>query len=202
MDPTPWEINWSGEQGEVHPRECARYMKEMYPDWFDQHPHDMPKPLEGGEHISCFVDTDLAGNKITRRSHIGIIIFFNSAPIIWFSKRQNTVESSTFGSELIVMKQAVDMVEGLIYKLWMFGIPIIDEARILCDNQTAVKSGSNSDTHLQKKHNFIAFHMIQEAVAGGWVLIYHEDSQSNLADLLTKVLSVERRRKLILWLLG
>ena len=114
-------------------------MKELYPDSLDQHPHDMPEHLGGGVHVSCFADADHAGNKITRRSHTGIIIFINSAPIIWFSKRQNTVESSTFGSELIAMKQAVDMVEGLIYKLRMFGIPIIDEARILCDNQAAIK---------------------------------------------------------------
>ena len=100
------------------------------------------------------------------------------------------------------MKQAVDMVEGLIYKLCMFGIPIMDEASILCDNQAAVKSGSNPDTRLQKKHNSIAFHRIREAVSGGWLLIYHENGKSNLADLLTKVLSVERRRKLILGLLG
>lgn len=121
---------------------------------------------------------------------------------MWHSKWQNTVESSTFGSELIALKQAVDMIEGLLYKLRMFGIPIIGEARIFCDNQAAMKSGSNPDTRLQKKHNSIAFHQIREAVAGGWILIYHEDGQSNLTDLLTKVLSVEQRRKLILGLLG
>ena len=84
----------------------------------------MPEPLGEGISISCFVDADHAGNKITRRSHTGIIIFVNSAPIVWYSKRQNTVESSTFGSELIALKQAVDMIEGLIYKIRMFGIPI------------------------------------------------------------------------------
>ena len=202
MDPTPWDVDWVGEQGEAHPRERARYMKELYPDAIDQIPHDMPQPFGEGVQISCFVDADHAGNKITRRSHTGIIIFLNSAPIIWYSKRQNTVESSTFGSELVALKQAVDMIEGLMYKLRMFGIPILGEARIFCDNQAAVKSGSNPDTRLQKKHNSIAFHRIREAVAGGMILIYHEDGQSNLADLLTKVLSVERRRKLILGLLG
>ena len=101
MDPTPWEIDWVGEQGEVHPRERAKYMKELYPDLIDQKPHDMPEPLGEGVHISCFVDADHAGNKITRQSHTGIITYLNCAPIIWFSKRQNTVESSTFGSELI-----------------------------------------------------------------------------------------------------
>ena len=77
------------------------------------------------------------------------------------------MESSTFGSELIALKQAVDIIEGLIYKLRMFGIPILEESKIFCDNQAAVKSGSNPDTRLQKKHNSIAFHRNREAVAGG-----------------------------------
>ena len=100
------------------------------------------------------------------------------------------------------MKQAVDMIEAMIYKLRMFGVPISGEARIFCDNMAAVKSGSNPDARLQKKHNSIAFHRIREAVAAGWLLIYHESGESNLADLLTKVLTVERRRKLISGVLG
>ena len=90
-------------------------MRELYPDSKDQIPHDMPDPLGKGVCISCFVNADHAGNKITRRSHIGIFIFLNSAPIIWYSKQQNIVESSTFGSELIALTQAVDMIEGLRY---------------------------------------------------------------------------------------
>jgi hypothetical protein len=53
---------------------------------------------------SAFVDADHAGCQVTRRSHTGILIFVNRAPIFWFSKRQNTVESSTFGSEYIAMR--------------------------------------------------------------------------------------------------
>ena len=72
------------------------------------------------------------------------------------------------------MKQAMDILEGLIYKLRMIGIPVEGEARVMCDNMAAVKSGSNPDARLQKKHNSIAFHRIREAVAAGGVLIYHE----------------------------
>ena len=201
MDPTKWDIEWIGEKGEAHPRKRDQYMKELYPDAIDYVPHDIPKPLGMSVNISCFVDVDHAGNKITRRSHTGVIIFLNSAPILWYSKRQNTVESSTFGSELVVMKQAMDMIEGLIYKLCMFGIPVEGEARILCDNMATVKSGSNPDARIQKKHNSIAFHRIREAVVAVWALVYHEKGNSNLADLLTKVLSVEKRRHLIIGLL-
>ena len=45
-----------------------------------------------------------AGNVVTRRSHTGIIIFVQNAPIIWFSKSAEwTVESATFGSELVAV---------------------------------------------------------------------------------------------------
>ena len=167
MDPTQWDIEWIGEKGEAQPQERARYMKELYPDAKDNLPHDMLKPLGKGVNIGCFVDADHAGNKITRRSHTGVIIFLNSSPIIWYSKRQKTVESSTFGSELVAMKQAMDMIEGLIYKLRMFGISVEGEVRVMCDNMAAVKSGSNPDSRLQKKHNSIAFHRVREAVAAG-----------------------------------
>jgi hypothetical protein len=67
--------------------------------------------------MSCFVDADHAGCRVTRRSHTGIIIFVNRAPILWYSKRQNTVESSTFGSEFVAMRIAIEMIECLRYKL-------------------------------------------------------------------------------------
>ena len=58
----------------------------------------------------CFVDADHAGNRVTRRSQTGILLFVNRAPIVWFSKRQNTVDTSTFGSEFVAMRISVELV--------------------------------------------------------------------------------------------
>ena len=197
MDPTIWDITWTGGPDDTHPREKARYMAELYPDAAQNLPYDMPEALGNPVNITCFVDADHAGNKVTRRSHSGIIIYVNSAPIIWYSKRQNTVESSTFGSEIIAMKQATDMIEALLYKLRMFGIPIESETRVLCDNESVVKTGTNPEARLAKKHNSIAFHRIRECVASKMIILYHEKGESNLADILTKVLPVERRTTLL-----
>ncbi|KAL7533576.1 hypothetical protein ACHAXR_005318 [Thalassiosira sp. AJA248-18] len=71
---------------------------EFYGDIKEEDPPNMPEPLGKPVTMSCFVDADHAGNKVTRRSHTGVIIILNNAPIQSFSKRQNTVESSTFGS--------------------------------------------------------------------------------------------------------
>ena len=40
---------------------------------------------------SCFVDEDHTGQKVNRRSHIDVLLFMNRSPIVWYSKRQNTV---------------------------------------------------------------------------------------------------------------
>ena len=104
------------------------------------------------------------------------------APIIWYSKRQNTVETSTFGSEYIALKICIELIESLVYKLCMFGIPIEGEARVLCDNESVVKSSSYPESSLKKKHCSVAYHKVRENVAAGKVLIYYEESKWNLAD--------------------
>ena len=65
--------------------------------------------------VSCFVDTNHAGNVISRRSHTEILIYVQNAPNIWFSKRQNTVESSSFGSEFVALQAVKGMVVALRY---------------------------------------------------------------------------------------
>ena len=157
----------------------------------------MPDPLRNPVNITYFVNADHVCNKLTRLSHTSIIIFVNSAPITWYLKRQNTVESSTFGSKIIALKQASDMIESMIYKLRMFVIPIDGEIRVLCDNESVVRVGSNPDARLTKRHNSIAFHRVRDCVAVRMMLVYHEKGDSNLADILTKVLPVERRTKLL-----
>ena len=83
----------------------------------------MPAPRGQMVSTHCFVDSDHAANTVTRRSQTGLLLFVNRAPVTWFSKRQNTVDMSTFGSEFITMKTVVEHIEALRYKLQMFGIP-------------------------------------------------------------------------------
>ena len=93
-----------------------------------------PPPRGNPIYVGCYVDADHAGNLLTRQSHTGIIIFVNNSPIIWYSKRQSTVESSRFGSKFIALRIATEMIEGLRYKLCMFGVPIDGPADVFYDN--------------------------------------------------------------------
>ena len=169
----------------------------MYRDAVDELPHNMPVPLGEEVDINAFVDADHAGNRVTRRSHTGVIIFCNLAPVVWYSKRQNTVETSTFGAEFIALRIAVELIESLRYKLRMFGVPLAGPANVFCDNESVVKSSSYVDSVLKKKHCSIAYHRIREAVTAEKILIYYERTDTNLADLLTKPLSSSKRKGFI-----
>jgi len=131
---------------------------------------------------------DLAGNTVTRRSQTGILIFVNRAPVIWYSERQNTVEVSTIGNEITAMKNAVELIEGLRYKLCMFGVPINGATNIFCDNEAVTKNCSDPTSTLKKKHHLIAYHSNCEAVAASTCRITKEDTETNLSDLFTKKL--------------
>ena len=84
----------------------------------------MPETRGNVMSAHMFVEADMAGNMVNRRSRKGILIFRNRAPILWHSKRQTMVEISMFGSEFTAMKTGIELVEGLRYKLRMFGIPL------------------------------------------------------------------------------
>lgn len=173
---------------------------ELYPDAKEAIPHNMPEPRGKPVLVSCFVDADHAGCRATRRSHSGIIIFVNKAPILWYSKRQNTVEASTYGSELLAMRLAVEMIEGLRYKLRMLGVPLEEEACVFCDNNSVVMN-VKPESALKKKHAAINWHRVREAIAASTIKVAKEHTSSNLADILTKPLPGPTLRELIGYIL-
>ena len=132
-------------------------------------PGNYPPPRGKPVYVGWYVDADHAGNLLTRKSNTGIIIFVNNSPIIWYSKRQNTVESSSFGSEFIASRIATETIEGLRYKLRMFGVAIDGPADMFCDNQSVVTNVSISSYVLNKKHDSIFYHRFREAHTAGTI---------------------------------
>jgi len=173
------------------------------PDWSDfykdvkeQVPPDSPEPRGQAVDLTAFVDSDHAGDTVTRRSRTGIFLFIQNAPIVWFSKKQTSIETSSFGSEFSAMKTAVEMVEGLRYKLRMMGVPINGPCNVKADNMSMVTNSSVPDSRLKKKSNSIAFHYVRERSAMGAVIVNYEPTGTNLADMLTKTQSGPVRRGL------
>jgi len=115
-------------------------------------------------------------------------MFLNGAAVCWYSKHQNTVKSSTFGSEFVAMKIAMEMNSVMHYKLHMMGVPITGPSYILSDNQGVVRNVTNPVLQLTKHHNAIAYHKCHEEVAAGAALLAFEPGKENCSDRLTKIL--------------
>ena len=116
-------------------------------------------------------------------------MFVNGTPIKWYSKRQNCVETSTYGSEVVAGRIAVDAAVELRYNLRMLGAPVKGRTVLFGDNQSMVTNTTLPHSTLKKRNQANNYHRVREAVASGIVSIVHVDTDYNLADIGTKALN-------------
>jgi hypothetical protein len=72
-----------------------------------------PKPLRKEVTTITYTDENLYHDMLTGRSVTGILHLCNQTLVDWYSKRQATVERSTFGSEFTAARIAVDQIIDL-----------------------------------------------------------------------------------------
>jgi hypothetical protein len=130
----------------------------------------------------CFVDASHCSDRATRRSQTGILIFCNKAPIIRNIKQQNSVEARQFGSEFQAVKNVIELIESIKYKLRMFGVPIDGPMIIVCNNEAVHKNTLLPESVLKKKHHSIAYHCCGEAVAAETVRVTKDRTKTNLSN--------------------
>ena len=133
-------------------------------DWHDFYrddkeaiPPNMPEARGNDVIITAFMDANHADDRSDRKSLTGVLIFVNKAPIHWYSKKQNTVKSSTFDAEYFAMRTALEIIESLRYKLRMLAVPINGPANVYCDNKAVYKTLPSQNLYL--KRSTILFHI-------------------------------------------
>jgi hypothetical protein len=127
----------------------------------------------------------------------GILHFINQTPIQWFAKKQNTVETATYGSEFMVARQATEQILDLRYTLRMMGIPIDGKSWLFGDNQSVITSSTIPKSTLNKRHNALSYHRVRECIAMGIINFLHVDGKNNPSDVLTKFLPYSKLQPLI-----
>ena len=158
-------------------------------------PPNAPEPRGLGFTMRANVDADHASDSVTRRSRTGYLVWLNCSLISFSSKKQTSVETSSFGSEFIAMKQCCEYIRGLRYKLRMMGIPINGPCYISGDNQSVLANTTEPGSVLKKKSQSIAYHFVREGVAKGEWRTSYVNTHDNEADLLTKQLPFGEKRR-------
>jgi hypothetical protein len=82
-------------------------------------PKDAPKPLGKYVTLSHYVDANLMHDVTTGKSVTGLLHLLNKTPLDWYSKKQATVETATYGSEVVTacicVEQIIDLRSTLRY---------------------------------------------------------------------------------------
>ena len=79
------QYDWSSTYGEI---------SELLPD-------DASEPHARHVTLTHYLDANLFHDVLTGRSVTGILYMLNATPIDWYSKKQATVDTATYGSEFI-----------------------------------------------------------------------------------------------------
>ena len=77
-------------------------------------------------------------------------------PVDWYSKKQATVETVTYGSEFVAAKTAAEQIMDNRQTLRYLGAPIGAKSFLFGDNRSVVTSATLPHSTLTKRHNILA----------------------------------------------
>ena len=149
-------------------------------------PDDMPEPLGEAVITTTTMDANLNHCLATGKCLTGCLHFVNTTPVDWYSKKQATVETATYGSEFVAAKTATEQIMDIRQTLRYLGAPIGAKSYLFGDNRSVVTSATLPHSTLTKRHNILAFHRIREALAVKLMTFYWIQSSYNSSDMLSK----------------
>jgi hypothetical protein len=162
------------------------WSRSVYGELEEVLPTNAPEPLGNYVTLTHYVDANLMHDVTTGRSVTGILHLVNKTPIDWFSKKQATVETATYGSEFVAARTCVEQIIDLRNTLRYLGVPIRNKSYMFGDNESVVNSSMQVHAKLHKRHNMLSFHRVREAIASGMIVFHHIAGELNPADILSK----------------
>ena len=94
-------------------------------------------------------------------------MMLNKNPIDWFSKKQLSVESATYGSEFVAARIGTDKIVEMRYMLRMLGVPVDGPSYMFGDNMAVINSASIPESNHKKRHNLAVINSAQLPLGQG-----------------------------------
>ena len=141
--------------------------------------------------IVVYSDSDWAGDKDTRKSVTGYIIYLFGCPICWKSKGQRAVALSSSEAEFYALSEAAKEVKFILNLLNSFGVKVDLPLTIYVDNVGAIFMAENVSTSERTKHVDLRTSFVRRMVEDGEVKIMFVRSVDNHSDGFTKNLGKE-----------
>ena len=149
-----------------------------------------PIPEDGPEwQIVAFSDSDYAGDKETRISVAGFILYLMGVPISWHSKGEKSVTLSSSEAEYVALSEAAKEVKYVYQVLASMGIQVKLPIVVRVDNIGAIFMSNNVAVSQRTKHVDIRYHFVREFVFDGFLKVIFVKTDDNDADIFTKNVS-------------
>jgi hypothetical protein len=167
------------------PESTGNWDHSVYGNVKETLPHNMPVPKGKPVTTTTYVDANLYHCLMTGRSVTGIIHLLNKTPIEWFTKKQGTVETATYGSEFVAARTATEQLMDLRNTLRYLGVPITTSV-MFGDNKSVVDSSMIPHSKLTKRHTALSYHRVREAICADIFRFFHIYGTENPSDILSK----------------
>ena len=123
---------------------------------------------------------------MTELSFTDILYLTNTTPFEWYSKKQATCETATYGSALMAVRMCIEQIMNIRNTLRYLGIPMRWECFKFGDNDSVFNSASIHHTKIHKRHIALSFNRIREVITAGVMLFKFLPGKDNSADILSK----------------
>jgi hypothetical protein len=139
-------------------------------------------------HLCAFSDSDWAESRIDRKSNSGIVCLLNGAPVIWKSKKQTIVATSSAEAEYVALSLTVKEIIWLRRIVESFEIHQKGPLKVFSDSQSAMAMVMKPKLSGRTKHIDTKFHHVKDSVERGVIELEYVPTNENVADVLTKPL--------------
>jgi hypothetical protein len=147
----------------------------------------------GGSNIVLqgYVDSDMVGDKDSRRRTTGYVFTIGGTIVSWISKLQKVVSLSTTEAEYVVATEASKEMIWLQRFMEELGKKK-ENSRLYCDNESAIHLAKNSAFHSNTKHIQLRYHFIRSILEDGYLKLEKIHTSQNPVDMLTKGVTREK----------
>ncbi|KAK6143292.1 hypothetical protein DH2020_023640 [Rehmannia glutinosa] len=153
-------------------------------------------PKEGGFKLVGYSDSDYAGCRVDRKSTFGTCQMLRNRLVSWFSKKQNSIATSTVEAKYISADSCYAQVLWMRQQLRDYDIEEKKEIPIMCDNTSAIAITQNPVLHSRTKHIDVRYHFTRDHVEKKDITLEYISTNKQLADIFTKPLCESRFEEL------
>ena len=142
-----------------------------------------------------YADSNFAGDPEDQKSVMGNCFFLNRVVVLWNSKKQQIVSTSTTEAEYIALGHAAREAVWIRRFINKMTLDIVPEMTLNGDNEMSITLTKNAESQHRTKHIDVQHHYIRELVNEKKLTVACVSSFEMLADGMTKALPTETFRR-------